>query len=385
MKLCRICPDFPEKEGGGGVELHIYYLTKEQKKFDIDINIVTTGEPVGTKNFDGVKVHRVKRKKFFQFTSGFDILKTADRLATTEKFDVLQIHNPLVLPIFPKNLSSIPFVFSIHSSLMDFKNLFSIKSLHQSVRSFLEFYLVSKKFCEKAAKITTGSSDEKYELVKYLGIDEDKIVPVLGKANPKYFKPGVKSNLKEKLKLEGPVVLSIGRFIRKKGYTYLIRAFRKVVNEIPNANLVLVGYKQDDEEYSTITKMIKIFKLEKNIKLLPLAPKKELIYYYSMCDLYVQPSISEGFPQTVQDVMCCAKPVIVSAAYGPKDVIKDNYNGFVVQKRDSETLAERIIELLQDEDKMKLFGKRNRTMAVKELDWKITARKHYEIYKEIVR
>ncbi len=384
MKICRICPSFPDKEEGTGVEIHLYNLTMEQKKLGLDIIIVAAGDKEEMETVNGVKVYRVKRRPFFQFTSGPELLRTAEKLAVSENFDVLQIHNPLVLPFFPKGISEIPMVFSVHATLMDYKNLFSLRTLHRSIKGYLEFYVIAKKLCEKATRITTGSSDEKNELSKFLGADPEKIVPVLGKVNTEFFRPGVRSNLKEKLKIDGPVVLSVGRLVAKKGYTYLIKAFRKVVNEIPNVNLIVVGCGERDEEYNLIKRMVSNLKLENNVKFFPRIPKKELLYYYSMCDLYVQPSISEGFPQTVEDAMACGKPVIATAAYGPKDVIKNNYNGFLVPRRDSEVLSRRIIELLQDEKKIKSFGKANRKIAVEQLDWKITARKHYEIYKAAI-
>ncbi len=384
MKICRICPSFPDNEEGTGVEIHLYNLTKEQIKLGVDISIVTAGNKQEQKIINGAKVYRIKRKSPFQLTSGFDLLKTAERLHTKENFDVLQIHNPLVLPFFPKKISKVPMVFSIHATLMDYKNLFSVKNLHKSVKGYLEYYMIAKPLCDHAAKITTGSSDEKRELVKYLGINPSKIVPILGKAKTKLFKPGVKTALKKELGISGPVVLSVGRLVKKKGYEYLVKAFRKVVDEFPDANLVLVGGRKDDEDYELIMNVVRNLRLENNFRFFLPVKKKELVDFYTICDVYVQPSISEGFPQTVEDAMSSGKPVIATAVYGPKDVIRNGYNGFLVPRRDSEALARRMLELLKDRQKMKRFGRNNRKLAVKELDWAITAKKHYEIYKEIV-
>lgn len=71
------------------------------------------------------------------------------------------------------------------------------------------------------------------------------------------------------------------------------------------------------------------------------------------CNVYVQPSISEGFGLALVEAMGCAVPVIATAVGGAPEIIQDNHTGWLIHKTDAETIANKLIEVLEmPEDKL---------------------------------
>ena len=79
-------------------------------------------------------------------------------------------------------------------------------------------------------------------------------------------------------------------------------------------------------------------------------PHSEISGYMDESDLFVLPSYSEGMPLVVLEAMASGIPVIASRVGGVPEVIRDGFNGFLVEPKDSEALAKRIEEVLSDRD-----------------------------------
>ena len=78
--------------------------------------------------------------------------------------------------------------------------------------------------------------------------------------------------------------------------------------------------------------------------------------YYQMADIFTLPSYTEGLPLVVIEAMACGLPVVVSTAGGIPELVKNNFNGFLVPPKDKEILTEKL-EILVDNDILrKNFG-----------------------------
>lgn len=79
--------------------------------------------------------------------------------------------------------------------------------------------------------------------------------------------------------------------------------------------------------------------------------------YVRQCDVYVQPSISEGFGLALVEAMGCAVPVIATAVGGAPEIIHDNHTGWLIHKTDAGTIASKLVEVLEmSEDKLVDIG-----------------------------
>ena len=106
--------------------------------------------------------------------------------------------------------------------------------------------------------------------------------------------------------------------------------------------------------------------------------------YCSLADLICLPSDFEGLPMVILEAMSHGKPVVASDVGGIGEIVRDEVNGFVVAN-DVGCFAERIKEILEDEEKMSVMGEESRAMYVKELTVDKMVSGYMNIYNQIIR
>lgn len=74
-------------------------------------------------------------------------------------------------------------------------------------------------------------------------------------------------------------------------------------------------------------------------------------------DVFVHPSLRDGMPNALLEAMACEIPVIVTPVGGVLDVLEDGKNGLLVNVKDENSLAERILGLLDNNEKRRALGK----------------------------
>jgi glycosyltransferase involved in cell wall biosynthesis len=124
-------------------------------------------------------------------------------------------------------------------------------------------------------------------------------------------------------------VLFVGQIGQRKGLSYLLDAAR--ASTIPELRLQLLGAPVGStERWSPLP----------FVDHLAHRPRWELPAAYAQADVFVLPSLIEGFPQTALEAMACGLPVIVSEHTFGDDVVEHGKNGYVVPIRDPDAIAE---------------------------------------------
>ncbi len=126
-------------------------------------------------------------------------------------------------------------------------------------------------------------------------------------------------------------VIFVGQITQRKGISYLFDAFERAA--IPNSELLLVG---------NIVGTDAPWRNRPRVRHVSHVPRWELPAHYAAADVFVLPSLAEGFPQTALEAMACGKPVIVSENTFGEDVVTDGVDGFVVPIRDADAIADRL-------------------------------------------
>jgi len=176
----------------------------------------------------------------------------------------------------------------------------------------------------------------------------------------------------DKLELHGrPAIIHPARMLPWKGVVYSIRAMDIIRKEIPDVRLVITdtedivdwirelkGYKEE------VLALIRQLDLEDNVVTQPF-PYMELPWVYNYCNVVVYPTIGEEpFGLVPVEAMACAKPTVVTRSGGMVESVVDNETGYIIEKRDHETLAERILALLKDKDLAARLGENGRRRAI---------------------
>ncbi|NDV47268.1 glycosyltransferase family 4 protein [Paludibacter sp. 221] len=146
---------------------------------------------------------------------------------------------------------------------------------------------------------------------------------------------------------ESRTVISVGRLDYQKGYDRLIDTWKIVAEKYPDWQLNIFG---SGEDKNALTKQIKQNHLEKDIHLKGISNKIEEEYYKS--SFYVMSSRYEGLPMVLIEAMACGLPAIsFDCEHGPREIIVNDMNGFLVPAFDINGLAEKIILLIENEEK----------------------------------
>ena len=169
------------------------------------------------------------------------------------------------------------------------------------------------------------------------------------------------------------------------GLEYLIRAIKELedILEKETFNKIEVhiygkGYLEKELKQLTVD-----LNLEERIKFLGFIKNIGVPKAINKMDIFVVPSLEESFGVAAVEAMSCEVPVIVSDAEGLKEVVVNNETGFVVPKKDYKAIAEKLKELILDEELRIKFGKNGRKRVLELYDWNNNVDKMIEIYKEI--
>lgn len=192
-------------------------------------------------------------------------------------------------------------------------------------------------------KIITLTEEDKNEFKKR-SKNKDKIVTI---SNPSSFineTPNI---------LENKKIISVGRLNHQKGYDLLIENWIKIKKQHPEWKLEIAG---DGEDKLELEKKIVQLELEDNIKLL--GNIKDIKKIYSSASIYIMSSRYEGLPMTLIEAKSFGLPTIsFDCKTGPREIIKDNIDGFLIENGKIESLIDKISDLIKNEEKRKQFGK----------------------------
>ena len=149
-------------------------------------------------------------------------------------------------------------------------------------------------------------------------------------------------------------VVNIGRLSRQKNQALLIRAFRKVHQQLANSELYIYG---KGEIYQELKQLILDLGVSDYVFLE--GENSNIRDVLSKADIFVLSSDFEGMPNALLEAMAVGVPCISTdcPCGGPKELIINDYNGMLFPVGDEETLSKLIVSLLFDDKKKRLFSK----------------------------
>ena len=148
-----------------------------------------------------------------------------------------------------------------------------------------------------------------------------------------------------------PCIGTISRLLAAKGVNYLIEAFSDLIKRI-DARLIIVG---DGEEKDNLEKMVRDLKIEDRVSFLGFLENP--YNYLRGMDVFVLPSLYEGFPNVVIESMVCNVPVVATRSVGGlQELIDNGVNGLLVPPKDTKSLADSIYSLLRNKELKNRFS-----------------------------
>jgi glycosyltransferase involved in cell wall biosynthesis len=154
------------------------------------------------------------------------------------------------------------------------------------------------------------------------------------------------------LPTHAPVVGNIGALVPQKGQHHLIDAAAIVVRAVPDSRFVICG---DGELRQALEDQIKRKHLERHVFLAGF--RSDVLELLKGFDLFALSSLQEGLCTSLVDAMAASKAAVATRVGGVPEVVADGETGFLVQPRDHEAMADRIIALLKDNAGRARMGK----------------------------
>jgi glycosyltransferase involved in cell wall biosynthesis len=150
-----------------------------------------------------------------------------------------------------------------------------------------------------------------------------------------------KASLRASL-LKGPqrgLVLTVGRLHEQKGHRYLLEAATKV----PNATFVFAGDGPLREDLEAQARTLNL-----GDRVVFLGHRDDVAELLAACDIFVLPSLFEGYPLSVMEAAAAGKPIVATNVGGTDEAIQSGENGLLVPSADPDALAQAINDLLRD-------------------------------------
>jgi len=152
------------------------------------------------------------------------------------------------------------------------------------------------------------------------------------------FRPGDRVALRRKHGLEGPVVLSAGHLIPRKGHDIAIAA----LSLLPGVSLVIAG---DGPERAALERQARDLGLASRVRFLGQILPAALAEIYAAADILVLASSHEGWPNVLLEAMACGTPVVASRVDGSPEVVTEAAAGLLVDERSGPAFAAAIARL----------------------------------------
>lgn len=178
------------------------------------------------------------------------------------------------------------------------------------------------------------------------------------------------TRIEEQMKL--PLILSVGRMVEKKGFSYLVEACGLMRDKGYDFECLIIG--GGDQERGTIKELIERLELEKTITLQQAVTQEELRLIYERATIFALPcqviesGDRDGIPNVLVEAMAMELPVVSTNISGIPELIEHRANGLLVPEKDAAALAQAIGELLDNPDLRHTLSQAARTTVCRHFD-----------------
>ncbi|MEM3499910.1 MAG: glycosyltransferase family 4 protein [Candidatus Bilamarchaeaceae archaeon] len=365
MKIL-LCPEYFFPHVGGG-EVWLFHLSKILVNKGYGITVISYKHPKCMRNeiLSGIKILRIGLfpiagvQPYFKraIVSAFGVIVYGFKL----EYDILLVNQ--TFPLLPSYLVSkikrkpiIAVFHDIYGLKFSLKEKGLIKGL---IRGIVE--LISIKLDYDI--ILTVSESTKRKLVN-VGVKENKIHVVGG---------GVDLNeidFVNEQKSPKPTIIFVGRLVRLKKVENLLLAFKKVITKVHDAELYIVG---SGPQENMLKKLAEELDLTSKVFFTGYVSEEEKIRLMKKAWVLVQPSVAEGFGLVLVEANACKTPVIAVDSGGPREVIMEGRTGFLVEANNIGQIAEKIIEILEDKNRILKMGEDGRRVVEENYTWEKVA------------
>lgn len=288
------------------------------------------------------------------------------KLWRQHKFDLLRIHSPSLslLGRMGKTGLRCPVVAHLH-------HLEAEQQIHRLLtRTAIHGYdlvTTDSAFCVQQLMATFGVPREKL-LIVYPGVDE-KYQPMAAAGAALRQQLGLTDRL---------LLLYLGALIPRKNLRFLLDVLQVVTQQVPTVHLLLAGSGPQEAELRRYAQELGV---HDRVTFTGYLAEADKVRYYNLADLFVFPSLLEGFGMAVAEAMACGIPVVSSNAASLPEVV--GTAGLLAEPTDVGHFAAQIVRLAQNEALQRALGEQGRSHVRQHFSWQQAARTTYTAYQQM--
>ncbi len=349
----------------GGVQKYIGDLVANLDKDEFEVAVAVGGEKKDENWINSLgkiksKIYRLKHvvrelNPWHDFLSAFEI------------YELLANYNPDIVHLNSSKIGSTGACVTWLFKKFHRKKMKIIYTAHgfvfnEPLNFFLKkFYIISEKisgFCKN--KIICVSERDKIEALNRHIAHHKKFITIhngidLGKLNFLNKKDARQSLIKDtKQQNEYVWIGTIANLFESKGIKHLIKAAKIVKKSHQKIIFVVIG---EGPLKKMLEKQIVDLDLENYFYLV--GAKKEADQYLKAFDIFVLPSVKEGFPYSVLEAMSAGLPLVTTSVGGVVEIVENEENGLVVVPEKPHDLAKNILRLVEEGDLRHYMSKNN--------------------------
>ena len=358
----------------GGLESVTYNQLMCLKNKDINIDVISLNRDISSEKTlifsKRIKIHYIPQSKYPNIVSWFlfDRKKTIKKIKELNA-DIINIQGNIVMSYcICKKFKSI---LTIHG--IGFREYHINRNIFMSaLKKILHFPFFKESLRNCTAIITNSEYTTKF-INRYT---KKKIYSINNPTQQAYFDS--ENNGSEKNQL-----LFVGSISPRKSIHHLILALPDVIKKHKHIKLNIVGKITDEKYFKHLQSIISVNKLEKYILFLGSVSEQKKLYQYENSTILILPSLEETAPVVITEAMAVGIPVIGSNRAGIPYMIKDNETGLIFEYGNSKMLAEKILNLLNDRNRLIKMGVLAKKNAIEMWHPKVIGDKLFNLYNQI--
>jgi glycosyltransferase involved in cell wall biosynthesis len=233
------------------------------------------------------------------------------------------------------------------------------------------------------------------------GAAADRIDVIPNGVDVERFQPVASAEQKRQLRTtlqmaDAPTVVFAGSIVPRKGVDLLIRCWPKVLAQVPDARLILVGG-FERPTFMTQERMQELSRFQEGVRGLAAQPEcrgsitfagesSRVEDWFQAADAFVFPTEQEGMGNVVLEAMACAVPCVITQFHGlPKEEFGEAGREFVLVPRTEDALADGLSETLKAPEKARIMGLRGCEWTRDRMDVRLTIARYAKLYRQLAR
>ncbi len=182
-------------------------------------------------------------------------------------------------------------------------------------------------------------------------------------------------------------LLFVGRLVEKKGVSYLLEAFAKVLEKIPSAQLTIVG---SGTQEHLLKQQAESLNIAPRVNFVGAVSHEQLAKFYQSTEIVVFPSIisadgdREGFGLVLVEALGCEAAVIATDLPAVHDIIQDQETAIIIPQKAVTLLAEKILLLFANPTLREQLGKKGRNFVLSHYHWKTVTENYHRLFVHVL-